>query len=243
MTDARPAGGSDRREISGYVEEVMSRLPHAAPGLHRVRADLESHLHEAAEASGSVAEAVADMGPAEEAAAGYAGGLDLTPASLADRAGAFLVDAGLGAALSAAVFATGLDLSTGSGMALGIVLATVFGALSLLYFPVLEERYGQTLGKRLFGLCVVRENGLRPELWRTVVRRLPLFFEIFWLDALFAPFTEKRQRAFDIVADTVVVRGVAWGGRPAGWTLALVLWGLPLAAFFHVAGPDLPLPF
>lgn len=229
--------------IERYVEDVLGHLPPAAPGLHRVRADLTAHLREAAEASGSPEEAVREMGTAEETAAGYAEGLELEPASLGDRTGAFLVDTGLGAALSALVFAVNLDLSSNPGLVLGIVLATVFAALSLLYFPGLEARYGQTLGKRLFGLCVAREDGRRAELWRTVVRRLPLFFEIFWLDALFAPFTEKRQRAFDIVAATIVVPGIARGGRPAGWTLAFVLWTLPPAALFVGARMNVPLPF
>ncbi len=38
------------------------------------------------------------------------------------------------------------------------------------------------------------------------LRRLPFYFEIWPVDALFIPFTEKRQRAFDIVARTIVVR-------------------------------------
>lgn len=229
--------------IERYVEDVLDHLPPAVPGLHRVGLDLTAHLREAAEDSGSPEEAVREMGTPEEVAAGYAEGLDLEPASLGDRSGAFLVDAGLGAALSTLVFAINLDLSSDSGLVVAIVLATIFAALSLLYFPVFEAWYGQTLGKRLFGLCVAREDGRRAELWRTVVRRLPLFFEIFWLDALFAPFTEKRQRAFDIVASTVVVRGVAWGGRPAGWILALVLWAMLPTTLFLSGRMNVPLPF
>ena len=38
-----------------------------------------------------------------------------------------------------------------------------------------------------------------------IVRRLPLFLEIFWIDAVFALFTRNRQRAFDLLAKTVVV--------------------------------------
>ncbi|MFW6206486.1 MAG: RDD family protein [Gemmatimonadota bacterium] len=214
--------------IDRYVQEVLERLPPTATGRARIERDLRAHLREATDASGFPREAVREMGPVEETAAGYAESLDLTPVSLADRTGAFLVDVGLGALLSGLVLLIGPGaLGNGLGMGLLILLAAVAGAMALLYFPVLEERYGQTLGKRLFGICVARDDGLRPELWRTVVRRLPLFFEFFLLDALFAPFTEKRQRAFDIVAGTIVVPGDEWGGKGAGWLTALLLWAIP----------------
>lgn len=227
-------------EIERYIEEVLEELPPAATGRDGIEGDLRAHLNEAAEASGSAERAVREMGPASETAEGYARGLDLTPARLADRTGAFLVDLGLGALLSAAIFLVTSDVeagaSSGWSMAMTIVVATVVGSLALLYFPALETRYGQTLGKRLFGLCVAREDGRRAELWRTVVRRLPLFFEFFWLDALFAPFTAKRQRAFDMVAGTIVVPGEAWRGRKTGWLLALLLWAVSAAAVATLGG-------
>lgn len=226
----------DGDAIERYLEEVLELLPPSAAGRDGIERDLRAHLEETAESVGSGREAVREMGPAPETAAGYAGSLDLTPASLADRTGAFLVDLGLGALLAAGLYATNLGFLVDGRMVVTILLAAIGGALSLLYFPVLEDRYGQTLGKRLFGLCVARENGLRAELWRTVVRRLPLFFEVFWLDALFAPFTEKRQRAFDIVAGTIVVPGERWGGKRWGWTLALLLWTLPAAAVLLAGG-------
>ncbi len=230
-------------EIERYVEEVLEELPPAATGRDGIESDLRAHLNEAAEASGSGERAVREMGPAAETAEGYARGLDLTPARLADRTGAFLVDLGLGALLSAVIFAVATDVEAGAsgwGTAMTVVVAAVAGALALLYFPALETRYGQTLGKRLFGLCVAREDGLRAELWRTVVRRLPLFFEFFWLDALFAPFTAKSQRAFDLVAGTIVVPGetwrATWSGRGTGWILALLLWTVSAAAVATLGG-------
>ncbi len=77
--------------------------------------------------------------------------------------------------------------------------------LSIAYFPFLEWRYGQTLGKYLLSIHVTGEDGLRATLPGTIVRRIPFFFEFFWLDAIVAFFTERRQRAFDLVARTVVL--------------------------------------
>ena len=70
---------------------------------------------------------------------------------------------------------------------------------------VREHLWGQTLGKWLTGIAVVRETGERVGFGAAVLRRLPLLFNFFLLDAAFAPFTEKKQRAFDMVAKTVVV--------------------------------------
>ncbi|MFB6240034.1 MAG: RDD family protein, partial [Gemmatimonadota bacterium] len=148
---------------------------------------------------------------------------------------------------SAALFAVETRVAwTGSWLSPAAVpmllLAAVGALLALLYFPALERLWGQTVGKRFFGLAVAREDGLRVGWWDAAVRRLPLFFEVFWLDALFAPFTEKRQRAFDIVAGTVVVPGVQSGSRTAGWTLVAVLWLLPPSVLSLLWGSTFPLP-
>lgn len=239
---------TEMQAIDRYVDEVISHLPPAVPERDRVASDLRAHLVEAAAASGSAEEAVREMGPARETAAGYAEGLDLEPASLADRAGAFLLDVGLAVPPSAALFVVETRVAATeswlSPTALPMILLAVVGALlALLYFPALERLWGQTVGKRFFGLAVAREDGLRVGWWEAVIRRLPLFFEVFWLDALFAPFTEKRQRAFDIVAGTVVVPGVQSGSRTAGWTLVAVLWLIPPSALSLLWGTVFPLTF
>ena len=63
-----------------------------------------------------------------------------------------------------------------------------------------------TIGKRLLGLCVVRESGARISLGQSFVRQLPLMLEVFWVDVLFALFTERHQRAFELLSKTRVVR-------------------------------------
>lgn len=238
----------EMQAIDRYVSEVTSHLPPAVAERDRVGADLRAHLVEASAASGSAERAVEEMGDARETAAGYAKEIDLQPASLADRAGAFLLDVGLAVPPSATLFIVQTRLEPGSSWLQVhawpmIALALVGGLLALFYFPVLEHLWGQTVGKRFFGLTVAREDGLRVGWWAAVIRRLPLFFEVFWLDALFAPFTEKRQRAFDIVAGTVVVPGTQSGGRAAGWGLVAVLWILPPAVVYVSWGTSFPLTF
>jgi uncharacterized RDD family membrane protein YckC len=94
------------------------------------------------------------------------------------------------------------------GITLALIIASALAAVGfiLLYFPLLEARFGQTLGKRLFRLRVLREDGLPIGYKEAILRRLSFYFEFIFIDALFIPFTTKRQRALDIVARTVVVR-------------------------------------
>jgi hypothetical protein len=35
---------------------------------------------------------------------------------------------------------------------------------------------------------------------------LPMFLQVFWIDAMFALFTDKSQRAFEMLSKTRVVR-------------------------------------
>lgn len=77
--------------------------------------------------------------------------------------------------------------------------------LIAIYPMVAEARYGRTLGKHLFGLRVVRESGARISGLQAVVRNLPIFLQIFWIDAVFALFTDRRQRAFELLSKTRVV--------------------------------------
>jgi uncharacterized RDD family membrane protein YckC len=69
----------------------------------------------------------------------------------------------------------------------------------------MEYTTGQTVGKRMFGLQVVTEKGSRIGIGQAIVRQLPVFFQIFTIDALFALFTDRRQRAFEMLTKTRVV--------------------------------------
>jgi uncharacterized RDD family membrane protein YckC len=75
-----------------------------------------------------------------------------------------------------------------------------------LWYPILAEwASGQTLGKRMFGLQVVTEKGARIGIGQAIVRQLPIFLQVATVDALFALFTDRRQRAFEMLSKTRVV--------------------------------------
>ncbi len=90
-----------------------------------------------------------------------------------------------------------LLLTIGGVMAIGI---------ALLYFPIMEYMFGWTLGKKVMGIRVLREDGSPIGLGTAFIRRLSYYFDILALDAIFILFTKTKQRAFDRVAQTVVVK-------------------------------------
>jgi uncharacterized RDD family membrane protein YckC len=85
--------------------------------------------------------------------------------------------------------------------------------ISPLYTVLSEYCAGKTIGKWLTGLRVVRESGARIGLGQAFVRQLALVFQVFVFDCLFALFTEKRQRACELLSKTRVVRAKRAGAK------------------------------
>ena len=207
-----------------YVRQVMDLIPPAHPDYERIELDVRTHVEETLEAAdGSARSAFDRMGPPRQVALGYVADSPMRCAGVGVRVLAFLIDAALGFAVfglvAAVVFfffgalAVTEEMSSSGPPEMALSFLVVFGllfifslaVLSIAYFPLLEWRYSRTLGKYMMGIHVVGEDGLRAGLGATVVRRIPFFFEFFWIDALVAFFTERRQRAFDLVARTLVV--------------------------------------
>ena len=83
------------------------------------------------------------------------------------------------------------------------VLGGLCGFIS--YTVAAEYRLGWTLGKRMLGILVVRESGARISLGQSLLRQLPFLGQFFFIDALFVLFTERKQRAFEILTKTRAV--------------------------------------
>jgi len=209
-------------EVEKYLATVTKNIHASAGDRQRIETDLRAHF-EAAERAGETAEAViARMGNPLEVAAEFMSQLELPYASFWHRLVAFTVDLGV-VMLTSGVFSLlfvwasnrvpqhplGWDYILGAmliALCAGCIIATI--GIIVLYFPILEGRFGQTLGKKLFGLRVLREDGLPINYKEAFLRRISYYFEVLPVDALFIPFTARRQRAFDIVARTIVVRQV-----------------------------------
>ena len=203
-----------------YVEKVM-RLIHApAPDRTRIQADLRAHLQEGMAQGEDMLTMVERMGDPREVAAEFMSQLPLVYASFWRRLAAFAIDmllillfGGLGGILFVLLTnsvpqhptTTWEQIWGGAVILLAVIGANACIAMIIAYFPVLEARFGKTLGKRLLHLRVCTEEGLPIGAMQAFVRRLSFYFEILPIDALFIFFKPKRQRGFDILARTVVV--------------------------------------
>ncbi|MED3647202.1 RDD family protein [Halalkalibacterium halodurans] len=101
-------------------------------------------------------------------------------------------------------FGLNIQLSVWS---LEVILASLIGYA---YYVIMTKEYGQTVGKMVFGLKVVNQQG-GPLSWgevlfREVVGRfLHQVFALFILLYLVVAFTRKKQGIHDMIADTYVV--------------------------------------
>lgn len=128
------------------------------------------------------------------------------------RIGAQLVDtiiAGVIIYLSVVLFG-GVGQSPGETAAGGLLGLFVGFAAVLFYFFILEGIWdGQTVGKRLLGIKVVKENGDECDIGTSFVRNLLRIIDaIFYylVGFLVMAFTDNRQRIGDLLAGSVVVR-------------------------------------
>ena len=207
-------------EIDRYIREVLRNIPFPIAERGRIEADLRAHL-ESAQAEGDPPQAVISrMGSPVEVAEELMSQVPLQYAGFWRRLAACAVDmilifvlaavpAFAGVALSSLVpqHPAGFDHIVGAAIILAVVVcALAVVGVAVLYFPIPEGRFARTVGKRWLKLWVLKETELPIGYKEAFLRRRLHYFEIMAVDALFIPFTPKRQRACDIVARTVVIR-------------------------------------
>jgi uncharacterized RDD family membrane protein YckC len=136
----------------------------------------------------------------------------MEPVGVGLRAVATIID-------SALLFVIGYILATFTGdtTATGFHLSGgpffIWLLIAIGYYTVLEARSGQTFGKRLINLKVVKLEGAAPiDMQAAIVRNVLRLVDgfLFYLVAAIAVWTsDKKQRLGDRVAGTVVVRSRA----------------------------------
>lgn len=185
-----------------YIDRVVTQLPQDATLRAQVAMELRSHIAERVEHGHTMEEALQQLGDPVTLAESYLAAVPLIPVSFWRRAAAKLLDVAVFFAVCAPPVVFLLYRSHfGAAVWLGFLLL----AISAFYPLVAEYFYGKTLGKHWLRLRVVRESGARISFGQSVVRQLPVFLEVFWIDVLFALFTEKHQRAFEVLSKTRVV--------------------------------------
>lgn len=83
-------------------------------------------------------------------------------------------------------------------------LASVF--LFAFYFTYLSAGEGSTIGKRIFNLRIVRQDGMHTSLTRSLLRSISYFLSasVFFIGFLMAPFF-RGKALHDFIADTQVI--------------------------------------
>lgn len=139
------------------------------------------------------------------------------PADIGDRFLARLIDAGvvIGAMVVPALCAQPLEGRGGAAEALGVLLSMLMLTVYLGYEFVMIGRYGQTFGKRVMKLRVVRADGTTAGWGASALRvYVPMIASVctcnlggilFYLSPLFDSSPWKRGW-YDQLASTVVVR-------------------------------------
>jgi len=204
-----------------YIDAVISRMPAATPRRAQIATELRGHIAERVANGTLLDEVLRQLGEPAALADSYLAEVALTVAPHGRRILAKLVDVVLVLLLIAAIalLIAGLTAVKMGEEFVWLALMASFiigGILAALYTIVLEWRYGYTAGKYLCGLLVVRESGARISFGQSVVRQLPAALQVGWVDAMFALFTDKRQRAFELLSKTrVVADGHAASEQPA----------------------------
>ncbi len=245
--------------IERYINDVMRNIYAPASEKEKFASDLHLHFKEGIESGESEINLINRMGDPKDVANEFMAEVSMQEANFFERLIAFIIDMNvchfitipllMAIIFSPAVFSdffTAVDLFHYLDRShaqihdvhlsvLGIVLLVGFFFMMLgvqiLYFPILEHYYGKTLGKHLLRLRVLNESGAVPGLGATFIRRLSYYFEILTLDAIFIFFTDKKQRAFDMVAKTIVIREKHLEKTPLTYLAILALLIVPIVVF------------
>jgi uncharacterized RDD family membrane protein YckC len=190
-----------------YIDRVLDFLPRATPRRAQIALELRGHIAERQASGMPEADVLRQLGDPRALAESYLAAVPLEPATFWIRAVAKLVDVLIAAVVVVPVMWLGYHSLPPELAPFALVGGIIAGSLLFAaYVIVLEATLGHTIGKRLLGLRVVRESGARIGLGQSFVRQLPLMLEVFWVDVLFALFTERHQRAFELLSKTRVVR-------------------------------------
>ena len=194
-----------------YINQVMARLPRIAALKSQVAMELRSHIAERVEHGQTVDDALRQLGDPVTLAESYLAAVPLVPATFWRRGVARILDFLAVVCVCAPIvwlLWRTAPFVMPEGFHLPVVMIIVIVILisaGCLYPLIAEYVWGQTLGKHLLGLRVVRESGGRISFGQSVVRQLPMFLQVFWIDVMFALFTERHQRAFELLSKTRVV--------------------------------------
>ena len=186
-----------------YINRVVDQMPRATPLRSQIATELRGHITERVGNGHALEDVLRQLGDPAALAESYLAAVPLNTVSFSRRAAAKIVDILI--VLTPIVALLGLAWRSGLSEVLGaaMILAAMGGAVLFgIYTAIAERLTGQTVGKRVLGIRVVRESGARISVGQAVIRQLPMFLQIYWIDVLFALATDKAQRAFEMLSKT-----------------------------------------
>jgi Tol biopolymer transport system component/uncharacterized RDD family membrane protein YckC len=161
---------------------------------------------------------------------------------LGRRSSAALIDVALLAGVFLIFSLTVGDAGLGGGRVYANLNGTwflVYLAVVLVYYFALEASLGQTVGKRLLGLRVVRADGSRPSVAAIAVRtllRIVDWLPVLYLVGFIAMATSvRRRRLGDLAAKTSVARALPVRHRGLALVPVALVAGLLAVSAYHAS--------
>ena len=190
-----------------YITSVLAQLPQGTPLAAQIELELRATIAERLAHGQALDLVLRQLGDPVRLAESYLAAEPLVAAAAMDRILAKIVDVLVMMLIVAPIAFFVSYLVPGPPQYIAILIFCLICGSFLLGIATASVEYstGQTPGKRLLGLRVVTETGRRIGGGQAVVRQLPILFSVIWVDALFALFTERRQRAFELLSRTRVV--------------------------------------
>jgi len=203
--------------MDDYIKQVVDRMPSGNPLRAQITLELKAMIGERLARGQSMDEVLRQLGDPTSFADSYLSAEPLEAAAFGPRVAAKIVDFVIVTSVLVLAFLVvrSRRFAPQGDVGVGVpelILIFLF-VISPLYTVLSEYFAGKTIGKWLTGLRVVRESGARIGLGQAFVRQLALVFQVFVFDCLFALFTEKRQRACELLSKTRVVRATQAGAK------------------------------
>jgi len=212
-----------------YIEEVMRHLLATREERARFEADLRAHFEEAFAKGDVYLQIVEKLGTPESVAEAFNAERPLQHAGFLLRLAAFFADMSLFILLATPLVFTAVLTEADvvprfAGVAMLVLAGLSLFGVSIVYFPLLEARFGKTFGKHIMRIRVVDESGRPIRAGQAIIRRLSYYFDLLLIDSLFIPFTDRKQRALDILAKTIVVKEPGEDAPVWAWIVGLFGW-------------------
>jgi uncharacterized RDD family membrane protein YckC len=132
------------------------------------------------------------------------------------RLGAYIVDQialallglAVGSIVISAIFPDVAASDQNLTLAQRSVLAGIGTCINLLYYTISVGLWGRTIGKRVFGLVILKSDGSRVGYARAFFRAIGYYVDFLTLGAgfLMIAWNKKRQGLHDMLVDTIVIK-------------------------------------